>query len=84
MADFNEDGILDIAVGDAGFNGVGILLGQGSGGVGNGSFGSPTIFNNGNQCAGLVVGDWNQDGILDLPGVMSRKKQVAPKLLGAC
>ena len=24
-----------------------------------------------------------EDGALDLPGVMSRKKQVAPKLLGA-
>jgi manganese-dependent inorganic pyrophosphatase len=24
-----------------------------------------------------------QDGALDLPGVMSRKKQVAPKVLGA-
>jgi manganese-dependent inorganic pyrophosphatase len=24
-----------------------------------------------------------EDGILDLPGVMSRKKQVAPPLLGA-
>ena len=24
-----------------------------------------------------------EDGVLDLPGVMSRKKQVAPKVLGA-
>jgi len=24
------------------------------------------------------------DGVIELPGVMSRKKQVAPKLLGAC
>ncbi len=30
-----------------------------------------------------VFGDDADDGIFDLPGVMSRKKQVAPKLLGA-
>ena len=30
-----------------------------------------------------AFGDGSSDGVVDLPGVMSRKKQVAPKLLTA-
>jgi manganese-dependent inorganic pyrophosphatase len=30
-----------------------------------------------------AFGDRTRDGVVELPGVMSRKKQVAPKLLGA-
>src|SRR5205823_4176166 len=76
VADFNHDGILDIAAGDAGFNGVGILIGQGTAGAGNGSFGPPTTFNDGNQEAGLVVADFNHDGILDLAAGDGRRNVV--------
>jgi hypothetical protein len=61
LADLDEDGKLDAIAGDAGFNGVAILHGHG-----DGSFGSPVIYNNGSQNAGVVIGDWNHDGILDL------------------
>ena len=61
--DFNGDGILDIASSSGSY--VLIFLGQGTGGVWNGSF-TP----NGGQDVGgpwgVVAGDWNADGITDL------------------
>jgi hypothetical protein len=71
-ADFNEDGIADLAVsisqaithGEGGS--VAILLGQGSGGIGNGAFGSPMYYLAGDQPHGIAVGDFDEDGILDL------------------
>ena len=60
-ADFNGDGIEDLAVANSGSNTLSILLGQG-----NGTFvpaASPTT---GNQPVSLAVGDFNNDGKLDL------------------
>jgi flagellar hook capping protein FlgD/VCBS repeat protein/FG-GAP repeat protein len=66
VADFNNDGIADIATGSSFAEGVGILLGQGSGGVGNGSFAAPIISFPGNNADALVAGDFDDDGIQDL------------------
>ncbi len=64
--DFNEDGIADVAVATLGTSTVSVLLGQGTAGVGNGTFAAPTTAPVGTSPAGLATGDWNGDGIADL------------------
>ena len=64
LGDFDEDGILDLAVARAG--GVGVLLGQGSGGRGDGTFGPLVAYAAGGAASDVVTGDFDQDGILDL------------------
>lgn len=63
-ADFDEDGILDVATTRAG--GVAVLRGGGSGGVGNGTFGAATLVPAGGDPTGIATGDFNEDGIQDL------------------
>ena len=59
-ADFNHDGNLDLAVSNSGANQISILLGKGDGTFRPArSFSVPS-------CAGLAVGDFNEDGIPDL------------------
>ncbi|HEY2954031.1 MAG TPA: FG-GAP-like repeat-containing protein [Candidatus Eisenbacteria bacterium] len=65
-ADFNGDGILDLATGDAASGGVAISLGRGSGGVGDGTFDAPVVINSGFGAGSIIAGDWNGDGIADL------------------
>jgi hypothetical protein len=60
-ADFNGDGILDLAVTDEGGNTVMILPG-----LGDGTFGAPITYPVGNQPEAIVAGDFNNDGNLDL------------------
>jgi Ca2+-binding RTX toxin-like protein len=65
LADFNHDGVLDIATGDAGSGGstsVSVLLGSGSG-----SFSGPTLYGvNGANPWPIATADLNGDGNLDL------------------
>jgi hypothetical protein len=69
LADFNGDGILDMAVtspGDYADQGaVSILIGKG-----DGTFEDPVTYGSGNYLRGAVIGDFNGDGKLDfaLPG----------------
>jgi Ca2+-binding RTX toxin-like protein len=58
-ADFNGDGVLDLAA--SGSNNVSVLLGNGSGG-----FGSATNFTVGNDARSVTTGDFDGDGIIDL------------------
>jgi len=65
--DFNLDGITDLVTVYSTVGGAGILLGNGSGGVGNGTFpASATIVSVGSNARGVNVGDWNADGLPDL------------------
>ena len=61
--DWNGDGRLDLVVTNSGTNDVTILLGNGSGGL-TAAAGSPVAV--GTQPNGVVAGDWNGDGRLDL------------------
>lgn len=65
-ADFNGDGILDIVVTNATADTVSVLLGNGSAGVGNGTFGAPTAFATASGPETVAVADLNSDGIQDL------------------
>jgi hypothetical protein len=64
--DFNEDGILDLAVTNHVSNAVSILIGQGASGVGNGTFAAAISYSVGPNPYGIAVADFNEDGILDL------------------
>lgn len=69
--DFNDDGILDLAVASwaspAGTPGtVQILLGQGSGGTGNGAFLPAVAITTIKDPAEIVTGDFNEDGVIDI------------------
>jgi|GEM_PF-5288505 len=77
--DFNEDGILDLAVSHA--SQVSILLGAGAGGVGNGSFGAPAAVALGTAIGGLVAADFNDDGVDDL-ALTARASDSVVVLLG--
>src|SRR5262249_59883305 len=61
VGDFNGDGILDLAVTNAGSNDVSVLLGNG-----DGTFQAARSFAAGMTPFKVVVGDFNGDGILDL------------------
>jgi hypothetical protein len=67
VGDFNGDGHLDLAVALAGFAsrpenaGLAILLARG-----DGTFSPPTVYPAGSSDAGVAVGDFNGDGILDV------------------
>jgi hypothetical protein len=67
VGDFNGDGLLDLAVANAGSSrpfirgDVSVLLGNG-----DGSFQAQRNFTAGNNPSSVAVGDFNGDGLLDL------------------
>jgi hypothetical protein len=65
VADFNEDGIDDVALSTTGD--VAVHLGQGSGGVWNGTFSAGVAYATGGSTpSAITAGDFDGDGILDI------------------
>jgi uncharacterized repeat protein (TIGR02543 family) len=65
LADLDKDGILDVVVATEGAS-VGVLKGNGSGGVGDGSFRAGVPFFGSGTTFDVTVGDFNGDGYLDI------------------
>ena len=67
LHDINGDGILDAIVGAQADNTLQLHLGQGTGGVGNGTFGAATLLATLDFLpTGIALGDFDEDGIADL------------------
>jgi hypothetical protein len=64
-ADLNEDGIQDVVLVTTGGGNLVTILGQGAGGVGNGTFAAPVSVATGGLPVYLALLDANADGILD-------------------
>ncbi len=65
--DFNGDGITDLVTAHgSGPNTVTVLLGNGSGGTGDGTFASRVTYSIGGSGNSVATGDFNGDGITDL------------------
>ena len=74
--DFNSDGITDLAIGSNTATGVEVLLGNGSAGVGNGTFAPAVSYPVGGGVRGLAVADFNKDGRPDIMGLVSNTNSV--------
>ncbi|HEX7878029.1 MAG TPA: FG-GAP-like repeat-containing protein, partial [Candidatus Eisenbacteria bacterium] len=66
VADFNEDGIEDIAAALRLQDQVGILFGNGVSGVGTGTFAPVVLVSTGDGPMDVAVQDFNEDGIWDI------------------
>ena len=64
VGDFNGDKILDIAAASGSV--ITVFPGNGTNGVGNGTFGTRVTFPSGGDSMYLAMGDFNSDGKLDL------------------
>lgn len=66
VEDFDSDGILDVALASGATNQVAVLRGQGSDGVGTGTFAAPSYFAVGASPRLMAACDVNGDGAFDL------------------
>ena len=79
--DFNGDDIVDLAVSEADRDGIEVLLGRGSAGIGDGTFGSPSSFPTGAEPRGMATDDFDRDGIVDI-AVASSGEDLVSLLFG--
>jgi Bacterial Ig-like domain (group 3)/FG-GAP-like repeat len=66
IGDFNGDGALDLAVTDRNDSTIGVLIQNVSNNQGNGTFQPPVFYPTGDSPSGIVVGDFDGNGTLDL------------------
>jgi len=77
VADFNNDGRLDLALTNLRGRNISVLLGNG-----DGTFGFPAQFFVGDQPISIAAGDWNHDGAIDL-AVSNHGPEIVPIVEGA-
>ena len=75
--DFNEDGITDLVTADKWSSSISVLLGQGSGGVGDGTFAPAVSYGTGGFPFQLVIEDFDADGIVDIAASINDVSAVA-------
>jgi hypothetical protein len=75
--DFNNDGIVDLALTRRTDSSVALFLGQGVGGVGDGSFAAPVTSSAGGFPFQIVAGDYDEDGNLDVAVAINSASRVA-------
>jgi hypothetical protein len=80
-ADFDANGILDLAVANGPGNSAAVLMGRGSGGRGNGLFEVHSVTATDNWPISVRIGDFDSDGIADL-AVANRDSDNVSVLLG--
>jgi hypothetical protein len=84
-ADLSDDGIVDLVVANALSPGVvGILLGQGAAGVGNGGFDAAVPFAAGANPSGLAIADFDLDGAADIAVAHTSAPKNAGLLFAGC
>ena len=66
VGEFNGDGRQDLVIANTGSGTVSVLLGNGTGGIGDGTFTAAASPATGSLPAGVAVGDFNGDGRQDL------------------
>ncbi len=78
-ADFNGDGILDLATANNGSfaKSVSVLIGKGTGGAGNGQFNTNVDYSLSAQTLGIIARDWDMDGKADIIATESTSGTVA-------
>ena len=84
--DLDQDGILDLVIGTATGTDAGnvrVYIGQGNGGVGNGSFWKPSTYSVGSDTYQVLPGDFDGDGRHDLL-VSSYLRNFISLLPGVC
>ena len=85
-ADLNDDGILDVVTGTITGGNAGdveVFLGEGSGGIWNGTFGAATHYSSTGDVYQLITGDFDGDGSIDVLTAQGYGNYVA-LLYGSC
>lgn len=83
VADLNADGINDLVVAVTGIDRVAVLLGHGTRGIADGTFGPATLFNLVAAPMLPVLADFNGDGIWDVAVTGSNSQTIGVALGGA-
>jgi hypothetical protein len=81
-ADFNGDGIADLAVCNTGASSVNVYLGNGTGGVPDGTFASGISVPAGSGPNAAAIADWDQDGRPDIAIASNNSGNSSSILLG--